>query len=362
MLRVRSELIPTGRMRGARAYAVPREAAAPPIDLWLDANEGAPPPADLLRVVAKSGIDLMRRYPNARAFEKELAEHYGVTPDQVIVTAGIDDALYRSCVAMLEPGRNIVLTTPTFEMIARYARLAGGEVRETPWWNGAFPTNALIQRVNDSTRLVAFVSPNNPTGGAGTLGDLQHLSNACPQALVLADFAYAEFADEDLTAPALRLPNVLVLRTFSKAWGLAGLRVGYAIGPAPVVAWLRAAGNPYAAAAPSLALAAGAFSSSAPYVCQSVARVKQERANLFTQLARIGAQPLASQANFVTARFANALAVWRALAQRGIAVRAFPGRGELEHYVRITCPAAEGAFGRLSNALAEVVRISGSLS
>ena len=135
--------------------------------------------------------------------------------------------------ARVGPGRQVVSTYPTFEMIPRYTEQRGAELVETPWWSGAFPTEDLIASINDQTDAVFIVSPNNPTGAVATEADLRKVAAETP--LLVLDAAYTEFADEDLTRSALELGNVVVIRTMSKAYGLAGLRVGYLLGPPELV-------------------------------------------------------------------------------------------------------------------------------
>ncbi len=248
-----SEPRPTSRFAGQTGYRVPRHPA--PVDLHLDGNEGAVPPPDLLDALAARGPDAFRRYPDAAPLAARIAARLGLAAEQVMVTAGADEAIERLCRAVLAPGRALVLPVPSFEMIERYARIAGGEVVAVPWPGGAFPRAAVLDAIAPETALIAVVSPNNPTGAVASAEDLRALSAAAPQAVLLVDLAYGEFADEDLTPAALALPNAVVTRTFSKAWGLAGLRVGYAAGPAEIVGWMRAAGGPYAVASASLALA-----------------------------------------------------------------------------------------------------------
>ena len=252
------------------------------------------------------------------------------------------------------PGRELILPEPTFEMLPRYARLAGAEVVSLPWLGGTYPTAAVLRRITARTAMICVVSPNNPTGSVATPRDLRRLSRAAPHALIVVDLAYTEFADVDLTPVALALPNTLITRTFSKAWGLAGVRVGYAMGRAEHIHWLRAAGNPYAVAGPSAALAAAWLDQGRTTVDIFVARVRAERALLTAQLLELGAAPEPSQANFVLARFADAPAVCDALAARGIAVRAFLDRPGLQDALRITCPGEAAAFSRLTATLNEL--------
>lgn len=341
-------------MAGASAYKVPRAGA--PTDLHLDGNEGATPPSSLLGALERYGIDVLRRYPDAGPLEARLAAAHGVSPEQVLVTAGGDDALDRACRVVLAPGRAVIFPVPGFEMLARYARLVGGTVVEVPWTEHRYPTDAVIEAIGPDTAMVVVTSPNNPTGGVATAEDLRRLSGAAPEALLLVDLAYVEFADEDLSAAALQLPNAVIVRTVSKARGLAGLRVGYAAGPPQVMAWMRAAGAPYAVSAPSLALAETQLAAGDEAMRSFVALVRKERALIAEILTELGAEPLPSEANFVLTRVRDPLWLRDALAGLGIAVRAFPGRPGLEQHVRVACPGDAAALSRLERSLRAALR------
>ncbi|MCJ7755459.1 MAG: aminotransferase class I/II-fold pyridoxal phosphate-dependent enzyme, partial [Thermoanaerobaculales bacterium] len=156
------------------------------------------------------------------------------------------------------PGSTAIMTTPSYGMIRRFIRIAGAELVEIPWWNDDFPIEAVLERADDTTALVCVVSPNNPTGSVASRDAFRRLLEALPRTLVLLDQAYVDFTDPeyDLAPLALDYPNAVVVRTLSKAWGAAGLRVGYALGDPRVVDWLRRIGLPFPVSAPSLALAA----------------------------------------------------------------------------------------------------------
>lgn len=326
-------------------------AARAGVDLRLDGNEGLLPAPALLDALYDAGPEVLRSYPDASGLERRIAERHGLDPACVVVTAGADEALDRLCRAFLGPGRECVLPVPTFEMLHRYPLLSGGILVEVPWPPGTpWPTAAVRRALTPRTGIVALVSPNNPTGTTLDAATLRAISAAAPTALVLLDHAYAEFADEDLTPQALALPNAVVVRTLSKAYGLAGARVGYVLGARTLLEPLRAAAGPYPVAGPSLLLAAAALRRDAA-VRGFVARVRAERAALADLLRALGAQPLPSQANFVLARFADPDWVRDALAGLGIAVRRVAGRAALHEHLRITCPGDGSAFTRLAHAL-----------
>lgn len=336
------------RLRGVAPYVPPasRRSAA----LLLDANEGAEPGEAIRQLLATVDPERIRRYPDAGVLEAMLADRAGVDPDRVVVTAGGDDAIHRVCTATLDTGLQLITHEPVFEMIPRYARLAGAEVVQVPWLRGAFPVERFVASIGAATGLVAVVSPNNPTGAVAQTEDLVEVAQAAlgAGALVLADLAYVEFAGCDPTPTLAELPNVVMIRTLSKAFGLAGLRVGYAVCPAGLAPALRAAGGPYPVSGLSLAVAEAlvqAWECTKPYL----SLVHQQREALARLLRQLGADPLPSEANFVTAEFADAGRVHAALLAHGISVRAFAP--PLERLLRITLPGEPQAFEHLSACL-----------
>ncbi|MEM8711214.1 MAG: TIGR01548 family HAD-type hydrolase, partial [Planctomycetota bacterium] len=281
---------------------------------------------------------------------RTVADRFGIDPARVLVTAGADDGLLRLALAYLAEGREIVLPKPTFVMIERYARLAGATVCEVAWAPGApYPTDAVIAAITPATSLIAIVSPNNPTGAVATAEDVRRVADAAPEAVIIVDCAYAEFADEDLTSAALEIPNAVCLRTMSKAYGCAGLRVGFALGDPEIIEALGAAGNPYPCAAPSLAAAAERLTAD---ISSGVSQVRSERKQLVEALDYAGLEARPSEGNFVYAEGPRALLTAELLAGLGIAVRRFPGMREgLPDAIRVTCPGDAEDFERLTSAL-----------
>lgn len=341
------------RLAGVRPYAPPvgRGSAS----LLLDANEGAGASEAVREIMARVDLERIRRYPDAGVLESMLAVRIGVDPERVVVTAGGDDAIHRVCTMTLDPGSQAVTHSPVFEMIPRYARLAGAEVAQVPWVRGEFPIDPFIGMIGGSTGLVAVVSPNNPTGAVMRTRELGQVAQAAwrRRAVALVDLAYAEFADLDPTPALLDLPNVVMIRTLSKAFGLAGLRVGYAVCPADLAPTLRAAGGPYPVSGLSLAVAEALVSEwdrTKPYLTL----VRQQREVLMRHLRKLGADPLPSEANFVTAEFSDAMRVHEGLLARGISVRAFGSA--MEQFLRITLPGEREPFEQLVESLTSVCR------
>ena len=350
----RCQFQPAERLGGLSPYEPP--AKGPFVDLVLDANEGQTPTAALGEALSRIDTNALSRYPSTADLERELADTFGIAPERVVVTNGGDDAIDRVCRVSLEPGRELLIHAPTFEMIARSARLAGGSVRAVEWMGGRFPASRFTGAISPATSLVALVSPNNPTGGVISFDEMQDVIKAARSvgALVMVDLAYVEFADRDLTRDLLNEPGVVLIRTFSKAMGLAGARVGYALASPAVAGWLRTVGGPYPVSSVSVALAAAALDGESGRR-KFIESVRLERDELSAELRRFGCDVLESQANFVTARFKDAAFVQRALASLGIAVRAFPSRPELDGYLRITLPGGRAAFERLLEAMRTIL-------
>jgi histidinol-phosphate aminotransferase len=331
--------------------SVYRRPDARPDALRLDGNEGNQPDPRLLGLVASLGPDVLRNYPDLTALVAAIAGRFRIEPDRVVVTAGADDAIDRVCRAFLGQGRELLLPIPTFEMLYRFAEAAGASVVTVPW-NDAFPTEAVIERIGAQTTLIAMVSPNNPTGRVASLRDLERVAAAAESCVVLLDHAYVEYANEDLTAAALELGNVVIVRTLSKAWGLAGCRVGYAMASAELANVIRNAGNPYPISALSAAVTLEALRQGRDSIAAHVASVRELRASLTESLRQLGAAVEPSQGNFVFAEFgARVRFVDDALAAVGIVVRYFPNRPEIQRGLRITVPDNESDLNRLTAAL-----------
>lgn len=341
---------PVSRVDHLRAYQ--RAPLPPGVSLRLDANEGQPAAEEIvLAALREGGTELFRRYPDPRPLETKLAARYGVDASRVFVSAGADDVIDRCCRAYLAPDSTLLVAEPGFEMFDHYAALAGARVAKASWSPGAYPIDAMLSKADDSTRVIAFITPNNPTGEVAAFEDLRRLSMAAPNALVILDHAYADFANQDHTAKALELPNVVVVRTFSKAWGLAGCRVGYALGPAPIVRSLRAAGGPFPASAPSLAVAAALLDQGADAKDAFVRRIRAERSALFDQLAAVGGRPRRSEANFVFAEMGEqSSGIHKSLVEQGILVRVVNASGA-PIGLRISLPGDAAGFAQLTTAI-----------
>ena len=327
--------------------------------LKLDGNEGNPPPRALLEDLATADLSKVRDYPEARPLESDIAERLGVDSARVVVTAGADEALDRVFRAYMAPGRRLVLPVPAFEMMYRFAAVVGGEILPVPWTD-AFPTDEVIAALDDGVSLVAMISPNNPTGRTATANDLERVAEAASNvnsgaafgAMVVLDHAYVEYAALDLTSVAQGFDNVVTVRTFSKAWGLAGCRVGYAVASPEVATVLRNVGSPFPVAGLSLAAVRAQLSTGETALEKHVAAVRAGRGRLMKALSGLGIETGPAEGNFVLGDFgARCDFVLNGLDALGVRVRRFPHRLEIADALRITVPEQAEPLERLLEAL-----------
>jgi histidinol-phosphate/aromatic aminotransferase/cobyric acid decarboxylase-like protein len=337
----------------ARAYR-PRP-ADPRIDLFLDANEGRMLPSALLSLASATEADICR-YPNFGELEQRLGRLWEVEPGRIVCSAGGDEGIARVCASRLSPGAKLLEYEPAFPMFSIYGASRGAETLSLPWYDGDdFPLYASLDTIANcsSLGLVCLASPANPSGAAAGMAELRSVARACAEhgTALLFDGAYADFADADPSAELAAEGSAFIVRTFSKTYGLAGLRLGYVIAPnADEADRLRAAGAPYPSS-PLAARLALASLDDAPGLAKALSRIKKERDELYQFLSAAGARALPSQANFVFARVRDSSGLSETLARLGIAIRSYAGKAGLEDGLRISCPGDAQAFGRLLKAL-----------
>ena len=342
------------------AYHVPKHRS--PTDFALHANErtlGEHLPL-LNHLLSSSPFHTqeLTQYPSPSSLEERYAHFLDLSPDQVLLTAGGDEGLSRVFRAFLSPQSSLVLPTPTFPMLARFAQWCNAPIIEVEWIEGTYPVQAVLNHVQSDTRLVMIVSPNNPTGLTIEKEDFislaSHLAQEAPQCIIVFDGAYIEFAHEDLTSVVLDYPNCILIRTLSKAFGLAGLRMGFILGHPHLIQALRAVGLPYPVSGLALHVADHILHStqdSPDSFNAMLNQVDQERLWLNAFFRTQGGHVSDSQGNFVFVNQVDAL-WWRdTLAGQGIQIRIWPDDPQLHNALRLTCPADPQGFKRLQNAL-----------
>jgi histidinol-phosphate aminotransferase len=310
-------------LRDVPTYAP--DASLCPIDLRDNINMwGAPPHAlEALRSVDESSVNL---YPSVggNMITATLADALGVRRDEVAAGCGSDDLLDAAFRAVAEPGAVLAYPAPSFSMVPIFARLNGLQPVAVPLTrSGAVDADAMLAT---GARIIYLCSPNNPTGTT-TPADVVRRIVRESDAVVILDGAYAEFAPDldDFLVEAPGLERLLVLRTFSKAWGLAGLRIGYAVGGAELVRAVRKSSGPYKVNALAERIAVAALTQDSAWMRARAADAVECRERMVRELRSLGLSPLDSRANFVCVPVTDARRLAARLAEQGIAVRAFPG-------------------------------------
>ncbi len=320
-------------VREMREYQSP--ATSPLADLRLDLNEsttGCSP-----RVLAKlNNMDAktLALYTPREPAEKMVAQFLGRKPSEVLLTNGADEGIDLLCRAYLDPEDEIVIMVPAFAMYEVFAQEPGAKVVRVPAGpEFSFPVQKVIDAVTERTRVVVITNPNNPTGIAVSRAGIMKVLEAAPNAAVLLDEAYFEFYGQTMMDQIGSIPNLFIVRTFSKAYGLAGLRLGVLAGAEEHVSVLRRICSPFNVNAFAVECVAEALADR-QFVADYVEQVRTSREWLQQQLESLGFKCWPSQANFVLCRFGDGKKViLEALLARGIALR---DRPDCEGCVRIT--------------------------
>ena len=307
----------------------------------LSSNENPFGPSEKAREAVIRAAHSLHRYPNTdhAGLRAAIGEVHGLDPDRIICGVGSDEIIHFLCQAYAGPGTEVLFTEHGFLMYRISAHAAGATPVQVRERDRVTDIDALIAGATERTRLIFVANPNNPTGTMIGLPELERLARAVPQAILVIDAAYAEYVgDYDGGAElATRLPNVVMTRTFSKIYGLGGLRVGWGYGPRQIIDVLNRIRGPF-----NLSNAALEGAEAAMRDRDHIARCQSENARmrnwLAEALAEKGVPSDTSCANFILARFADtatAEACDEALKAQGLIVRRVASYG-LPNCLRIT--------------------------
>jgi len=333
-------------LRARRAIQDLREYRPPLGDrlgLRMDFNEntvGASP--RVLHCLRELTLEQLARYPERESVELSLAEFFRVRSEELLLTNGVDEAIHLICETFLEPDDQAVIVVPTFGIYELFVGATGAQpVPVLAKQEFAFPTEDVLANLNDRTRLVVIANPNNPTGQVASRADLLRIAHTAPRAAILIDEAYFEFYGETLLDQIGRLPNLFVARTFSKAYGLAGLRIGALMGSAEQISAVGRVASPYNVNSVALACLPAALHDQS-FVQHYVDEVRQGRERLQDTLRSLGIRYWPSHANFVLANLGQQHRGFvDEMRRRGVLVRDRSQDPGCDGCVRITVGAAE---------------------
>jgi histidinol-phosphate aminotransferase len=304
------------------------------VDLTDNTNLfGTPPSAE--RALHSLAGERMTRYPSLYADEllARLASYVGVASAAIVTGCGSDQVLDCAMRAFAEPGDRVAHMDPSFVIIPTFARLSGLEPVGVPLTKD-FDLDA-DRMLDTGARIIYLCSPNNPTGTLASRAAIERVLERAT-GLVILDEAYAEFSGVSLAAEAPAHGRLLVVRTMSKAFALAGMRVGYGIGAPELVRELTKVRGPYTVTAPSEAAATAALTHDLGWMRAHAAEAVTNRERFVSALATRGLVALPSAANFILVPSPRAKEIALALRKRGIAVRAFTALPVVGDAIRLT--------------------------
>jgi histidinol-phosphate aminotransferase len=268
--------------------------------LRLDFNENtlecSPRVREVLRRISLADLT---RYPERDPVERRVAESLGLDASQVLLTNGVDEAIHVLCQTYLGPDGEMLMPVPTYSMYEIYASATGAQIRGIQAASDfVYPHQALLAAITPATRIIAIANPNSPTGAFVTRAQILEIAERAPNAVLLIDEAYFHFFGETVVDLVGQIPNLIVARTFSKAYGLAGLRVGVLAAPAEQMRWLRRVISPYSVNSVALACLPAALEDET-YLRWYVAEVLEAREEFVAALDLLGVPHWPSQANFI---------------------------------------------------------------
>lgn len=330
----------------------------------LASNENPLGPSPKALAAVQANLASLHRYPDSHAYylKDDLAAHLGVSPGQLIFGNGSDEILDLLVRALVPAGGEVLSTTHTFLMYGLITRAVGGVFRPVPLKKLRVDLKAVAQAVNPQTRLIILNNPNNPTGTAFYREEWEAFLAALPaNVTVVLDEAYIDFADDPRVPSGLDYladGRALVgLRTFSKAYGLAGLRIGYGYGPSPLIDCLNRLRMPFNVNRLAQVAARAALTDT-DFLARTLELVHTGKAEICRGLERLGLEYLPSQANFILIRVPKpGLEVFQAMLRLGVIIRAMDAYGFPEHIrVNVGLPQENQRF---LEALQKVLGING---
>jgi len=320
----------------AREMGIPEESI-----VKLASNENPLGMSTRARDAAIAAIGEVSRYPDGGAFalKKALCARFGVAPAQLVIGNGSNDILELASQAFLAPGLSAVYSRHAFAVYPLATNARGARGIEVAAKNFGHDLDAMAAAIEPQTRVVFIANPNNPTGTFVPGAELEAFLAKVPRhVLVVLDEAYTEYlAPEqryDSIAWLARFPNLLVSRTFSKAYGLAGLRVGYAIAHPEVADLMNRVRQPFNVSSVALAAAEAALDDD-EFLARSAEVNRRGMAQLVAAFRELGLEWIPSAGNFVTFKVGDAIGVNQALLRQGVIVRPIAAYG-MPHWLRVS--------------------------
>lgn len=313
----------------------------------LASNENPLGPSALAMAAVQAALADITRYPDSNGFRLKAAlhRHYGLDPSQLTLGNGSNDVLELIARAFLRPGDEVIFSEYAFAVYPIVTQACSARAVVTPARDYGHNLQAMAEAITEQTRLIFIANPNNPTGTALMRDELTAFLAAVPEnVIVVLDEAYTEYVDTEGFPDGLellpRFPNLVVTRTFSKAWGLAGLRVGFAAANVAITDLLNRVRQPFNVSHLAL-VAAETVLEDSDYLSRSVELNREGMQQLEQGLKQLGVGYIPSYGNFIAADMARpALPLFQALLREGVIVRPLGGY-QMPRHLRISIGLAE---------------------
>ena len=350
---VKTALQPRAAVLGMAPYSPPTGNRIDKMRLDFNENTVGCSPAVIQFLRDKLSAEGLSVYPDYSRVKETLSAFFKVAPGELLLTNGTDEAIQVLINTYVDDGDTVIALRPSYAMYRFYAEVAGANIVEVDYQppEVELPLHDLLTAITPDTRAVLIANPNNPTGTAIGLADIEHILNKAEHAAVLIDEAYYEFFGVTALGLLHKYPNLFVSRTFSKVYGMAAMRMGCLFSQAANVAYLHKAQSPYSVNMLA-AMAAEAAVQDTEYIANYVAEALAARELLRAGLAKLGIAYARSSANFILGYFgARAIEIRDALRAKSILVR--DRSYEIPGGVRITV----GTLAQAQRVLDELERI-----
>ncbi|PIU21370.1 MAG: histidinol-phosphate transaminase [Candidatus Diapherotrites archaeon CG08_land_8_20_14_0_20_34_12] len=305
--------------------------------LKLDFNENTLGPSEKVRNLINLDSSVLNTYPNYLGLKEKIAEYAKTKPENIVLTNGSDEGIDLAMRCFVNKGKEVIIPTPSYKLFYNYAQFSGAKIKKILYNPDlSFPTKEILRKITNKTKIVVICNPNSPTGTLTFLSDIKKIAKKSENLVILVDEAYFEFSGLSAVSLLKKFPNIITLRTFSKAFGLAGLRIGYMIANKEIAQQINKAKSPYSVnliAVKSAFLALGDLG----YVKSYAKEINKNKKLLGKFLEKRKVKYYKSSANFILVNFGlSKTFVKNKLLEKNILVRDVSSNPLLENCLRIT--------------------------
>lgn len=304
----------------------------------LDANEnrwGCSP--KVIEAINNLNSEDISVYPEYGSLIKKIADYEKVSVDNVVISNGSDDIIRAVIESYISSGDRVIIPTPTFAMFPVFLGIKGAQIiKVDSGENFQFPVEKVLNEIDEKTRMIVIINPSSPAGTVISEKDLMKIAKSAPEAMIFVDEAYTQFTGGSFSELTEQYSNILVSKTFSKAFGLAGLRIGYAVSSSEIIENVRKSVAPYAVNSVAVKATIAAINDR-KWMENSVEKIRKERENLSEKIRQLGYKVTPSKANFILIEtYGNSDEIVKEMRENNILIKAFSMLKKDRDFVRIS--------------------------